>query len=424
MMPPVVHISVGAGFANDRRNLGVSAAKALTGMNGPKYLIFECLAERTLAFAQTPEGKARQARRAISFVRPCLKLCVQNNIKIISNFGGSDPDVVGAALAQEFSEEWPGLKIGIVTGDAIDRPKSDAARILSQNAYMGAAGIAAALAQGANLVVAGRVSDPSLAVGPVVHECNLSWTDWDALALATVAGHLIECGTQVCGGYFADPGLKYVPDIAHIGAPVASVDLTNAEVRLTKPNGGGVLNRSTVTEQLLYEIDDPANYKTPDVTMDISAAHVEEISENSVRVSGVRGLPRPETLKALTCIDRGWIGEAGISYLGETSFERAQLARDILIERCRGFGIDDALHCEIFVHSGVGPRQARLRVAIADEDMDLVQTVLDDVESLYLNGPAGGGGIRVQSSPRIETRASYVQHEEVQPVATILGHVA
>ena len=417
-----IHIAAGAGFSNDRRELGEIAAQSLTLFQGRRYLIFECLAERTLALAQGEDGRRRQIERATGYLEACINTCIRNDIRIISNFGGSAPREVAIAIAGFLRQHGLWRKVGYVLGDALPVKQGEhGGRAVSRNAYIGARGIVEALAAGADIVVTGRVADPSLVVGPVVHELGLKWSQWDRLAQATLAGHLIECATQVCGGYFADTGLKQVPGLAMPGAPVASISDRHDMLKISKPLGGGILTTATVKEQLLYEIGDPARYLTPDVVMDISSVSMQQAGENRVTVTGCHGLPRPDTLKTLACVEDGWIGEAEISYMGDTSHDRALMARSILQQRLDLIAPEASPHFDIIgaMYDDVSdstrrPRDVRLRMAVAADDRQQVQFLLDEFEALYLNGPAGGGGIRMNVSTRTATIEGLVrQHEAV-----------
>ncbi len=423
-----VHIAAGAGFSNDRRELGEIAAQSLTLFEGHRYLIFECLAERTLALAQTEDGRNRQIERAIGYLEACINTCILNNIKIISNFGGSAPKQVAEAIAAFLKHNNLRRKVGYVLGDELPVGQTEHdGRAIARNAYTGAKGIVEALDAGADIVVTGRVADPSLAVGPVAFEHDLKWIDWNRLAQATLAGHLIECATQVCGGYFADTGAKQVPGLARLGAPVASVARGHDRLVVSKPLGGGVLTTATVKEQLLYEVHDPARYLTPDVVMDISGVAIEQTGKNQVTLTGCVGHARPDWLKTLTCVDEGWIGEAEISYMGDTSLDRARLARTILQQRLDNIAPAAAPHFDVigamYEHAEDGisrPRDVRLRMAVASRDRREVQALLDEFEALYLNGPAGGGGIRTAITARTSTVAGAVRHNEAVPHGYLL----
>ncbi|MEL6683282.1 MAG: acyclic terpene utilization AtuA family protein [Pseudomonadota bacterium] len=400
-----IHVSVGAGFENDRRDLGGMAAKALAMFAGPRYLIFECLAERTLAKQVQANDLSAQIALATSYVLPCWDLCQRHGIRIVSNFGGIDPKAVAKGLHDALGGK---ARVAAVSGDAIPiRPDEDASTI-SKNVYLGASGIAEALAKGAEIVVTGRVADPSLVVGPVIHEHQLADDDWNALANATLAGHLIECGTQVTGGYFADLD-KPVPDFASLGPPVATI--AQDKVTLTKPLGGGVLNRATVTEQLLYEIGDPAKYLTPDVCLDMTKVQLEEQGTNKVLLTGAKGQPAPASLKMLTCRNAGWLAEGEISYLGDTAKDRAKLAEDILKHRLRGTD----MRIDVFAGATSGAPCARLRLAARTPDKEAAERAINEVEALYLNGPAGGGGVRKSLTSQITTDASLVARSDLLP---------
>ena len=179
----------------------------------------------------------------------------------------------------------------------------------------------------------GRVADPSLAVGPALAHFNWREFDWDLLACATIAGHLIECGAQVSGGYFADPGFKDVPDLHAVGFPIVEIAADGKLVIGKADATGGLVDCRTVKEQLLYEIHDPAAYLTPDVVADISEVEMVEIEANRVAISGIRGHPRPDTLKTIVCFGGGWLGEGEISYAGPNAEGRARLAAEIIRRR-------------------------------------------------------------------------------------------
>jgi hypothetical protein len=337
----------------------------------------------------------------------------------------------------------PDLKIAIVQGDDISAPElraslesslSDADRkilsnsqLVSANVYLGAKEIADALSAGAQIVVTGRVADPALTVGPLMSYFKKSWNDWDFLGAATMAGHLLECGAQVTGGYFADPGYKDVPDLSNVGFPIIEFDRAG-NICITKPiHSGGVVNRMTVTEQLLYELHDPAQYLTPDVTANITQVILEDQGNNRVQLSGVKGHPKPKTLKANICIDGGWLAEAEISYAGHHAYERAQLAAQIIRDRLGNLldlRVDLIGSSSVFASdSGSGPEikaskdyeDIRLRIASAHQDRTLAIQVCREVTALYTCGPAGGGGVRTSLKPRLNTLVGFVPRDQIQP---------
>ncbi len=305
----ILRIGCAAGFSGDRTDAALPVVQALIGGGGPAVLIFETLAERTLALAQLARRTDPQAGfepLLDELLRPVLALCLEHGIRIVSNFGAANPE--GAArrihqLATELGLRCP--RVAVVHGDDLSGPGHQpllsgalgsalpAEPVVSANAYIGAEPIAGALRAGADVVVCGRVADPSLVVGPALAHFGWRLDDWDRLARATMAGHLLECGAQVTGGYFADPGYKDVPGMAQLGYPIAEID-ADGHCTLSKPEGtGGRIDERTVKEQLLYELHDPAAYLTPDVVADITAATVREIAPGRVRLEGVRGHQRP-----------------------------------------------------------------------------------------------------------------------------------
>ena len=329
-MPLPLLVGCAAGFSGDRTDAARPVVDTLLSRGGPACLGFETLAERTLALAQL----AREADPQAGFeplldemLAPVLADCLARGIRIVGNFGAANPRGAARrvlALAGELGARRP--RVAVVEGDDLSAPAhramllqalreagtpldpdgDDAAAqaggaggggIASANAYLGAEGIAQALRAGADVVVTGRVADPSLTVGPALAHFGWADDDWDRLAGATMAGHLLECGAQVSGGYYADPGFKDVPDLAHVGFPIAEIDADGGCVVFKADGTGGCVDEHTVKEQLLYELHDPAAYLTPDVVADIGAATVEQVGPGRVRLAGVRGHPRPATLK-------------------------------------------------------------------------------------------------------------------------------
>jgi hypothetical protein len=212
-------------------------------------------------------------------------------------------------------------RIAVIQGDDLSGPAHrallrrelgealDAIEVVSANAYLGAEPIAAALAAGAEIVVAGRMADPSLVVGPVMAHFGIAADDWVRLGRATMAGHLLECGSQVTGGYFADPGFKDVPGLDLLGFPIAEIAADGGCVIGKADATGGLVTEATVKEQLLYEVHDPAAYLTPDVTADISQAEVRRLGVDRVALTGVTGHARPDRLKVTVCHEGGWVAE-------------------------------------------------------------------------------------------------------------------
>ncbi len=404
--------------------------------------MLELLAERTLAESQLRkqlDADSGYASRLFDFLDPILDICVEANIPIITNGGAANPQAAAVNLRAKLNGHHPQLKIACVLGDDLLEqpfqqwlPTSELpGELVSVNVYTGADGIVQALAEGANIVLCGRVADPSLAVGPIRHALGWAFDDWQKMAIATTAGHLLECCTQVTGGYFAHPGIKDVPNPANLDCPIIEISATG-DLIVTKVEGAsGYVNERTVKEQLLYEIHDPRRYLTPDVILDLGQVRVEQIGENRVRVSGIQGHPQPETLKGLAGVRGLWFGEASISYAGPGAVERANLAREILhqrfAQRCPQLKpwIDLVGVASLFNDQqghylnkrlGQSPtvEDVQVRVGIVDENRQLIEQLQAEVESLYTNGPAGGGGVRRHLSESLTTRDFLVPRSAVE----------
>src|SRR6476646_2096866 len=259
-------IGCAAGFGGDRTDAALPIVETLIARGGRGVLIFEMLAERTLALAQIERLRNPElgfAPLMEAMVRPILEQCLEHGIPIVSNFGAANPRAAARRIRQMAANLGAGnLRIAVVEGDDLSDPRgrellrrylapADAAReMVSANVYLGASAIAEALREGAQVVVTGRVADPSLTVGPAMAHFGWSESDWDTLGRATIAGHLLECGAQVTGGYFADPGYKDVPDLHAVGFPIAEID-TNGSFVITKASAtGGLVDSRTVKEQL------------------------------------------------------------------------------------------------------------------------------------------------------------------------------
>jgi hypothetical protein len=447
------HIGAGAGFAGDRVDAAGPVARALAERGGFRCLIFETLAERTLALAQLERRK--EPTRGFSpalerLVSPVLAGCLRDGIKIVGNFGAANPRAAASkiqAIAQGLG--IPAPRIGVIEGDDIAgmlSPRELAARevggtvlrnapdVTAANIYLGAEPIAEALDRGADIVVTGRIADSALALGPLLHAFEWKRDDWDSLAAGTLAGHLLECGSQITGGYFADPPFKHVPGMADIGYPIAEVEAGGAIV-ITKPAGtGGRIDRLTVIEQLLYEVHDPSAYLAPDVILDLTDVTVEELPGERVRVAGARGKPAPDTLKATVCIDGGVLGEAEISYAGRNAAARARLAAEIIRERMTKRAPDlvyrtDAIGISSVLGDDQGAladswtdeaRDVRLRFAAQSRDASAVEILLDEVEALYCAGPAGGAGVRRHLAPRLASASCLIERRFAQPKVAMM----
>jgi hypothetical protein len=443
---PALLVGCAAGFSGDRIDaagpvVDTLIARLAGGAAGQRaFLIFETLAERTLALAQLrrrADPGAGYEPLLEDMLRPVLLRCLANGIRIVSNFGAANPRAAArhiARLARELGAPVP--RIAVVEGDDLSAPsqrallreqigaRMDGLRVVSSNAYIGAEPIAAALDAGAQVVVCGRVADPSLTVGPAMSHFGWRADDWEKLARATMAGHLLECGAQVCGGYFADPGYKDVAGLADVGFPIAEIE-SDGRCTIGKSEGtGGLVSLATVKEQLLYEVHDPAAYLTPDVVADIAQAELRTEGLDRVALSGVRGHARPTHYKVNLCHEGGWLAEGEISYAGPRAEARARLAADVLRRRLAGLALrvdligaisilgDDAGR-SLAALPDSGARDVRLRVAAAHHDRGEAERLTREVTALYTCGPAGGGGVRTALTPRLSTISCLLPREAV-----------
>ena len=435
-------VGAGAGFSGDRLDAAGPVVDTMIARGLPAVLIFETLAERTLALAQLarrgdPEGGYEPLLPEM--LAPILGKCLAHGVRIVSNFGAANPPAAARRiqrLAEELGLRRP--RIAVIHGDDLSSPQHrallreaigpriDEISVVSANAYLGAEPIAAALRAGADIVVAGRVADPSLVVGPALAHFGWSADDWSRLGPATMAGHLLECGAQVTGGYFADPGLKDVPRLHEAGFPIGEIH-ADGSVEVFKADGtGGLVTPRTVKEQLLYEVHDPAAYLTPDVTADITEAEVAQVARDRVRVSGVRGHERPRMLKVNVCHEDGWLAEGEISYAGPGAEARARLAADVLRSRLSGslrLRVDLIGTVSVFGDDGgemLGrtpasqARDVRVRVAASHQDRRTAERLTREVTALYTCGPAGGGGVRTSLRSRLDTLSCFVPRAAIE----------
>ena len=452
-MPDIFRIGNAAGFSGDRVDAAAPVVETLIELGGPSALFFETLGERTVALAQLE--KRRDPTRGYEpmlerLLEPVLARCVQHGMPIIGNFGAANPPGAArviAALACRLG--LPDLRIGVVHGDDVRERLDIAAHevyeadaglnmgggdILSANAYLSARPIVDALRAGAQIVVTGRTGDPSLALAPLMHHFGWAEDDWAKLAIGATAGHLLECGAQITGGYYYDPGFKDIPDPANIGFPIAEVH-ADGRLFITKAaRTGGLVNAQVVKEQLLYEIHDPHHYITPDVTLDFSQVTVIEVGENRVEVSGFRGGPAPQKIKATVCFDGGWMGEGEISYAGPNCLARARAAGDVLLQRLKLRKLDVEARIDLIgvasVHAGDGgaswratvqhePPDIRVRLAVSARTQDDADQAAREALALYCCGPAGGGGVRWRTTPRIRTQSYLMLPSDLAPGCTV-----
>ena len=403
-------------------------------------------AERTIAIGQ--QAKLKDSTKGYNGLlehrmEKALPLCYEHKVKLITNMGSANPQAA-AAKCVEIAEKHglKGMKIACVTGDdllpVIDkymdtevwetgRPLRELpGEIVSANAYQGVEGILKALEQGADVVITGRVSDPAIFMAPIIHEFGWSMDDWDKLGKGTMIGHLLECGGQVTGGYYAEPGKKDVPGVGHLGFPIVEVSEDGSFV-ITKVEGsGGMVTPDTCAEQICYEIHDPTKYITPDVVANFKEVKFTQIAKDVVRAEGATGAPKTETFKCSIGYRDCFIGDGEISYGGPGCLERGKLALEILKERLElvAPGQFDEMKFDIIGCNSLywnpdfkynEPSEVRVRVAGRAKTKAIADLVPNEVEALYTNGPAGGCGAVKRTREIVSVASILVSRYDVKP---------
>ena len=417
MKDRMLRIGAGASFADDR----IAPAVDLAERGELDYLVFECLAERTIARENQTRMKDPEkgyTPRLLDRMGAVLPGCLRNGTRIVSNMGAANPPAAARLVKKHANENSLGdVSCAVVTGDDVaeivrKRPELSIMetgepleallpRMASANAYLGADVVSRALDTGAQVVITGRVADPSLFLGPAMHHYRWSYDDWKRLASGTAAGHLLECSAQVSGGCFADPGQKDVPDLARLGFPYADV-APDGRFWISKlADAGGRVDLATCKEQLLYEIHDPAAYITPDCVLDITDLELLQVGPDRVSFQGARAGPRTPTYKVTVGYHDGYIGEGQISYAGINAVAKAKLAAEVVQQRLKDRGLTySEVRVDLIgmssVH-GIGegraePYEVRMRLAMRTNDKKAAEQVGFEVRALHVNGPGGGGG--------------------------------
>ena len=448
-MSKTLRIGAGSAWWGDR----IEPARLNAEQGDLDYLCFETMAEATISAAQV------RARRDPNFpgydtylddrMKAVLPACLKRGTKIISNQGWINPAGAAQRIVHWLNEFGArGIKVAAVLGSLITDRVIDltdtilengnptsclAANLVSAEVYLGAEPIVAALKQGAHIVVTGRVADPSIFMAPMMYEFGWDALDHERLGRGNGIGHLLECGAQVTGGYFSDPGFKDVPEPWNLAFPIAEVE-SNGSAVITKVHGsGGAVNLMTVKEQLLYEVHDPANYITPDVVVDFTTTQLEEIGENRVRVTNISGKPRTPTLKVSIGCMEGFIGEDMFFYAGPGALRRAQLAKKILEERFKIVGLQaeeiridflgiNAIHGPMSPAPTIEPYEIAVRVAARTKTREEAIKVGREVDGMAVSG-VGMTGKRVPHQERfreiIGVWSSLVPREKIVPEITI-----
>lgn len=406
------------------------------------YLVLECLAERTIALAQkrrlqdAAKGYDPLLERRIEMLLPVLK---KNKIRFITNMGAANPTADADKIIEIAHKQKLNVKVAAITGDDVfntidpeqkaietNKPLSKSGKLISANAYLGVEAIISALQTDADIIITGRVADPSLFLAPMIYEFRWARDDFNLLGKGTVIGHLMECAGQITGGYFADPLKKIVPGMANLGHPFADV-FSDGTATIGKVGGtGGIINLQTAKEQLLYEVINPHEYYTPDVIADFTSVKLKQAGNNQVYVSGGSGKTKPSTYKVSVGYQAFYLGEGEISYGGSNALGRAKLAGEIIEERLKNefaeIRIDyigsNSLH-RTFVEADHEPYEIRLRVAAKAATAEKAALIGEEVEALYTNGPAAGGGVRKYVNEVIGIVSVLVSRKGIIPQITI-----
>ena len=413
----LLRIGAGASFADDR----ISPAVELAERGELDYLVFECLAERTVARENLTRSKNPEkgyTPRLLDRVGAVLPACLENGVRIVSNMGAANPTAAARDIRRHARDNGLGeVSCTVVLGDDVagilrkqpQLPLMESGlpletllpKMASANAYLGADVIVRALETGAQIVITGRVADPSLFLAPAMHHYGWRYDDWPRMAAGTTAGHLLECCAQVSGGCFADPGKKEVKDLARLGFPYADVAADGRAWIGKLKDAGGRVDLATCKEQLLYEMHDPAEYITPDCVLDITGLELLQAGVDRVGFKGAKARPRTPTYKVTVGYLDGYIGEGQISYAGINAVAKAKWSAEIVQQRLkdRGFKYSEVrvdLIGMSSLHGAAGerpePYEVRLRIAARTDDRKAAEAVGFETRALHVNGPAGGGG--------------------------------
>lgn len=436
-MKETVRIAGGQGFWGDLLDAPVRQVRG----GAIDYLMLDYLAEVTMSIlqkqlARNPE--AGYARDFVELMREILPDIVTKNIRVTANAGGVN--VAGCAKAVKAVAQELGLggrlKIGIVTGDDV-LPRLDELlakgvelknmdtgeplraireKVQSANVYLGAAPLVEALNLGANVVIAGRVTDTGLTLAPLMHEFGWSADDWDKIAAGTIAGHIIECGAQ-CSGGNCQFDWQNIPDLADVGFPIVEAR-ASGEFTVTKhENTGGLVNIPSIKEQLLYEMGDPREYITPDVVADFTTINLSDDGANRVRVHGIKGKPKTEFYKVSIAYTGGWKAVGTLVYAYPDAYAKAKAADQILRQRLDRLGLKFETVLTEFVgvnatHGHLAGEPARdipevqLRIGVRGQDRQAVERFTKEIAPLILTGPPAVTGF-AGGRPKVEEIMAY-----------------
>ncbi len=436
-------------------------AAAMQIRSGPlDYLTMDYMAEVTLSIMnklKTRNPEAGYASDFVSDIGDLLPEIMDKGVRVLASAGGVNCRACAEGLLNRAEEHGiKGLKVGIVEGDdilgqlrggnwrdlglapfdpAAEPIDEIAPRLLSANAYLGAFPIVEALRGGAHIVVTGRVADPSLILAPIIHEFDLSPTDWDALSLGTIIGHILECGAQSTGGNFLGDYWS-VPRPELMGFPIAEMDGPDRAVITKHASLGGLVTQASIKEQLIYELHDPEAYLTPDVVADFTSIRLTDDGPDRVAIDGVRGKPAPETLKVSCVYPGGWKITGEISYCWPEAVRKARAAGEMVRKRvenrlgpdaiedwmieCVGY---DSLHPGM-VGDAPEPQEVVLRISARSSDRAALEYLGREIAPLVLTGPpgvTGYGGPRPRASQLLAFWGGLVSRDKIEPRVEVLG---
>ena len=448
-----LRIGCATGFWGDSE----AGATQLVMHGGIDYLVFDFLAEITMSLLARARSKSPDAGYAPDFVRIVASLAVElksRGIKVVSNGGGVNPKACGEALGKQLQALGIDLKVAVIEGDDLSardhefraagvremfNGASMPPQFLSVNAYLGAQPIAAALDAGADIVITGRVVDSAVTLGPLVHEFGWSWTDWDKMATGSLAGHVIECGTQATGGLFTD--WERVPGWDDMGFPIVECEGSGTGFILTKAaNTGGLVIPASVAEQVIYEIGDPAAYLLPDVTCDFRNVTLEQDGDHRVRVSGARGRPAPSSYKVSATYGEGWRLFTTLMIGGNNAARKAGRVGEAILQRTRrmfterGWGDYTETSVEVMgAESTYGPhartadsREVILKIAAKHPSRDALELLAREIApsaTAMAQGITGFAAGRPSPSPVVRLFSFLTDRSQVKASVTLEGLV-
>ena len=436
-MKEKVRVAGGQGFWGDLLEAPVRQVRG----GQIDYLMLDYLAEVTMSILQKQRARNPEmgyARDFVDLMREILPDVVAKNIRVTANAGGVN--VAGCAEAVKTAAQELGLKgkvkIGMVTGDDI-LPRLDEFltrgielknmetgeplsairdKVQSANVYLGAAPLLEALNLGANVVIAGRVTDTGLTLAPLMHEFGWKPDDWDKIAAGTIAGHIIECGAQ-CSGGNCQFDWQNIPDLANVGFPIVEGH-ANGEFVVTKhEKTGGRVSIPSIKEQLLYEMGDPHEYITPDVVADFTSIHLSDDGENRVRVFGIKGKPKTEFYKVSIAYSAGWKAVGTLVYAYPDAYQKATAADRILRERLDRLGLKfetiltefvgvSATHGHLAGEPAPDIPEVQLRVGVRGQEKAAVERFTKEIAPLILTGPPAVTGF-AGGRPKVEEIMAY-----------------